>query len=209
MNVVARDELLYAAANSALIFPKKSDVAIIIGNGPSLRRYNVELYKLYKQTNPIVFGVNRVFLTSVKVPIHYYVALDKTTWKRELQQIHRLKSLRYFTVEKYIDSAQVARLKTFRYSPDSWVHFASKWGDPMGHGRTSVFPCMQLACMAGVKQVHVFGVDMCRDNDGISHDGRNLDRDPRSWKWGKQAIIVGINELEKNGIECKIHSDLF
>jgi len=63
--------------------------------------------------------------------------------------------------------------------------------------------------MAGVKEVHIFGVDMMRDNDGRSHDGRNIDRDPRGWKWARQSMIVGMSELEKNGVECVLHSDLF
>jgi len=122
LNIVTREQLIYAATSTE-VFPKKSDVAFVIGNGPSLRRYSADLYRLYKQKSPIVFAVNRIFLTSIKIPTHYYLALDKTMWARELDKIHRLKSLRYFVPKRYCDIAQVARKKVFSYA-NEWCYFA-------------------------------------------------------------------------------------
>ena len=133
-----------------LVFPRTSDAAVVLGNGPSIIRYMSDIEWKYS-SGAVTFGVNRIFMLNLMVPINYYVAPDRDLWIQEIKAIHKLHCQRYFVPECFRKWADINRLMTFGYHDEDPFHFATKWGEGMGHGHTCVFIALQLAVMSGAK----------------------------------------------------------
>lgn len=200
-------------ALGAEVFPFKRDIAIVLGLGTSLDRFWAQAKEIYER-DAMVFACNAIWKVDRAIPVHYYVAADKHTWKEQPRKIHELFALRYFCPKRYEEFAQVSRLHSFDFASKGQhrgaFEFAENWGDPMGHGFTSVCLAMQLAYMAGAREVHLFGVDCKNDpTTGKTHVYGYTNRNVRVWKRARQGIVIAKESIEKLGVECTIHSDLF
>ena len=117
--------------------------AIILGNSFSLHDFPYE-----PQKNTIVFGVNRIFLSDIyKNEIDYYCALDPYLWQNSSQQILSCNSKNYYIHKHYYNRIQDTKLKALT-TPLNIVSsdlFGNK-DTGYGHGYSSIYPCIQLAC---------------------------------------------------------------
>lgn len=192
------------------IFPKVSEIAIVIGNGTSVKKYKDEFKSLKKQA-PIVFGVNRIFFPAYEdfFPIDYYLALDRTCWHNHSKDLQVLKCLRYFVYVRYNQVAQVNNLVQFELSKNP-MDFSTDSKLSMGHNHTSIAPCVQLAVMQGAKTIHFFGVD-CKPDGGIihAHDTIQNHRTEKVWQVMSKGVRNILENLRRLGISYQIHSDLF
>lgn len=187
------------------VFPRRKEIALVLGNGPSLPCYQKQIESL--SPNAILFGVNRIFLFDVR--IDYFVALDKFVWKHDFDSIWNLHCKTYFSVKRYTTpSFYLDNLELLPRHKDPF-HFATKWGDQVGHGYTSVFPCMQLAVMSGAKEIHVFGVDCKPNQDGKTHFYGSCNRRGRIWQNIRKGVDAGLENLKKLGIQYQVHSELY
>lgn len=192
-------------------FPIQAKIACVLGNGPSLSRYHAKIKEITHYQGASVWGVNRIFLEPVPTPIDYYVALDRTTWKVYKIEIQKLFALRYFCPDRYREfSAVIDRLHTFQYAHKGHhYHFATQFGEGIGHGHTSVFAAMQLAYMSGARDIHLFGVDFEKDSDGKTHCYGNRRWNQKSMNFAKQGIKTAIAFLKTQNVPVTIHSDLW
>ena len=191
-------------------FPIVSDTSIILGNGPTLNEHTEDIERIYYKENAIIFGVNRIYRGSFDFPIHYYCALDKHLWRFEHSNLHNLRCHRYFIQDRYLETGKknLHRIYSFSCASDPFS-FANKISDGFGHGYNTVYVCMQLAAISGVKKIDIFGVDFSNDSSGKSHFYGNAHRTKRSWELGKKAIFEGIKKLNDLDINCAVHSELF
>lgn len=192
-------------------FPYKSEFAVVLGNGPSLEYNYSKIEEQYKTYDPMIFGVNRVFLLpeTITFPIHYFTAMDRILWEMNSRDIHnRLRCMRHFAPESYAHQAQLSRLVPFQLHTDPH-HFATEWGEPVGHGYTGIFACLQFAYIAGAEKIEIFGVDCALDTDGRSHFWGTTKRKRRVFDKIRYSVCLAVNQLEKLGVETIVNSHLF
>lgn len=203
----------YGVANFDSVFPVRRESAIILGNGPSMRRFAAQFTSLYSATNPSVWGVNRVCLADYSAfrPVNYYIALDRACWKTYPGEISALGATCFCPARRW----------TAENLPDNYVVFDIA-GEPfafareysteakIAHGFTSVYACMQLAVISGAKRIDLFGVDGGRpDADGMTHAHGAVQRGEKIWLNIMRGIVAGVKHLQAIGIDCNIHSDIF
>lgn len=178
------------------IFPVYEETAVILGNGSSLLKAG-NIHQEFGKV--VVFGVNRVFFKEYSRfwPIHYYLALDRYCWQNHMEEIDHCRPLRKFAHIRY---------SVFPIQDAAWFEIASepmafsRTPGPIGHGHTSVYPCMQLAAMMGVKRVVLCGVDTDKES-GRTHLHGDTNRPQKNWDKILNGIDAGIEELQKIGIE--------
>lgn len=200
-------------------FPVTKLIAVILGNGPTLEDHVTEI--LAGQRDAITFGCNRIYtpVGGKVLPVDYYLAMDRYFWDADLKKVLGLKAMTYFVREKYyqiiINGPYKfrANIVPFKLAQDPHT-FSIDIEQPIGHGFTSVYPCLQLAYMAGAKEMHVYGVDFANSVDQKtgetkSHFWGNTNRSLTGWKAGKAMVKSGVAKLRELGVEVKIHSDLF
>lgn len=185
-------------------FPKVDRVAVIFGNGPSLLKTIGDAEKLI-DSGAVSFGVNRIFLA--RKSLDYYVALDPACWKYNFSEILSLSASGLFISDRYWPRIADHRVKCFSLAPDPFF-FATSLECQIGHGHTSVYPCMQLAYIAGCREIHMFGVDFSTDGE-TTHFYGNARRCDRSWKLGKKSVSIGIRKMQSLGASVSVHSHLF
>ncbi|MFH0814324.1 MAG: 6-hydroxymethylpterin diphosphokinase MptE-like protein [Pseudomonadota bacterium] len=194
-------------------FPKRSETAIILGNGPTVLETLQDAVKLQKEKNAVVFGVNRVYMLPKDViPFHYFCAVDNSLWEQFSKEILGMKCLAYFIREKYYAPLYnlYARVnfQSFQVAQGP-REFAQNIGDRIAHGFTSVYPCMQFAYIQGAKEVHLYGVDYKKREDGQTHFWGTTSRTAKGWAEGRKTILLGIEKLRALGCKVEIHSRLF
>lgn len=192
------------------VFPKLSETAVILGNGPSMPRFTGEFQDIMAKNSPVVFGVNRIFKDEYGDfrPVDYYLAIDKTCWRYDAAEIRGLNCSRYFMYQRYHQVAEIPRLVLFSLNTDP-LHVAREHGENMGHGFTSVLPCLQLALMQGATRIHFFGIDCGPDKDGKSHVHCSIRRSDKKWKFLAKGFLNGLDALDRYGIQYTVHSDIF
>jgi len=196
------------------IFPLKSTVAVILGNGNSLisSLFNVDFHFLQKNRSPVIFGVNRIFhsVYSDFKPVHYYLALDRTCWHNHSNEIRGMKCLKYFILDKFVRAADISALVQFNLGSNQFS-FSSDASNPIGHFNTSIAPCAQLAVMQGAKEIHFFGVDCKPAENGLvhPHDIQVHERKEKTWNAMKIGITNLLVSLRKLEISYTIHSEYF
>jgi len=179
----------------------KNNCHVILGNGPSL-----ESYRPIKNT--VVWGVNRIYLAPT-IKIDNYLALDRHLWRHEGKRIEQTKASFYFVPTRYKELAEMSihqhKLKTFEYAQEPTAFL--KEGQ-IGHGYTSVFATIQLAILAGAKEIQFFGVDWRPDKDR-SHFYGTPQRSSKFWELGKKSFLIALDWLDQNNIPYKVNSHLF
>lgn len=192
------------------IFPKRSQTAIVLGNGPSLLRFSDKFHSIIERDDVIVFGVNRIFKEANKIyrPVHYYFAQDRTCYAQYWQKIREMKPVRAFIYKRYHQVARVPRLVTFDLNPNPYF-FSTNKNENMGHHYTSPVGPTQLAVMQGANKIYFFGIDCTPDKDGKTHSHGHMRRNEKQWKNICGGIKAMLASLRKNSISYEIISDLF
>jgi hypothetical protein len=128
----------------------KDEVAVVIGNGPSLR--DIPLHFL---TEYPTFGSNRVYLHFVP---SYLVCVNPLVLEQFSREIQPLPCEKFIPYGWGIDGHYLtsSRRREFSYRPDQWVY----------EGYTVTFVSLQLAFWMGFKTVLLVGVDHRYAYDG-------------------------------------------
>lgn len=198
----------------------KNRSTIILGNGPGINEFKTEIEEVRKKENPVIFGVNRVFKSDT--PVSIYLALDRNPWAMSLEDIWRLNAKIYFCPEKYkevleedpyyYERKRDTRVLFFSLDPDPFNF--SKSLSILGHGYTSIYPCLQISSFLCTSRIYLYGVDFNFDVLGRSHfwvqDKKdNMHRGPKSWSLGKKAVEIGLEKLKTLGIDVRLRSNYF
>lgn len=195
------------------VFPKRSEVAIVLGNGPSLtgteKDFAADFEGIIVAKDPVVIGVNRIFKPDYNRfrPVHYYIALDRRCPQEYWAELRELRCLRYFIYERY-QIARIPRICTFGTNSDYQMVSRDRRIAP-GHNFTSVSPATQLALMQGAKEIHFFGTDCAPDKDGKTHGHGNMRRKQKQWNNIVKGTLHTLERLREYGISYVVHSDIF
>jgi hypothetical protein len=125
------------------------EVAVIVGNGPSLRNVPLEFL-----TKHITFGTNRIYLLPDFVAI-YYVSVNPLVIEQSAAEINA-----YGAKAKFIAEREAYKIlgcyplvstgnRTFSYNPAAYIF----------EGHTVTYACLQLAFHMGFTTVLLVGVD--------------------------------------------------
>ena len=189
------------------VFTKNYKEVLILGNGPTLKD-NLQEILDYQSRGVVVFGVNRIFL-SEEIRTDYYVALDRHLWRHNFEDILSQNCQHYFAGKMYYPKMQqVENLSVIEYSNNP-LDFATKWGQKIGHGHTSVYAAMQLAVIAGAEKIDIFGVDGGPDKSGKTHFFGSRNRKEKAWNAINRGITAGLEKLSQLGIPYQIHSEVY
>lgn len=180
--------------------------AVILGNSPSLLDF---LIKESQLKNALIFGVNRIYeFKTFPLNLDYYVALDKTLWKTNKEDIFKLKAKKYCVYERYQEYAKESfhssRLEILKYTQDPFT-FSIKEKNLVGHGYSSVFAATQLAVQRGAKEIEFFGVDYCLKGTK-SHFFGTRHRSQKFWDFGMAGMLKIFQECSSLGICVKINT---
>lgn len=197
------------------VFPKRSRIAIILGNGPSLTdpsvNYALEFQKILAEKNPVVFGVNRIFKDDYTLyrPVHYYYAVDRTCWRQYDSEITKLKPLRCFIYHRYLNNVEnIPRMVSFDLNSDP-NYISNVRLDKLGHNYTSMAGATQLALMQGAEEIYFFGIDCAPDKDGKTHAHGNERRKEKQWKNITNGTINILKKLRSLDITYIVYSNIF
>lgn len=129
--------------------------AVIIGNGPSLRRTDLALLK-----NEFTFGLNRVYLLFDELGFQtsFLVSINELLISQvadELAGVHCPKFLRWSCRKMFRQQAEHAVFLQSRRTPS----FAADIGHGLWEGATVTYVAMQLAFHMGFTKVVLVGVD--------------------------------------------------
>ncbi len=190
----------------------KGKRCFIIGNGPSLSYFDLEILDKYKE---ICFGVNRIYLSyqHTKWRPNYYVNIDCMVIqndKLKINDLNGIKFIRHFY--KKIDNLDLNDMYEFRglsYQPGQpQISFDMYQGVYMGN--TVIYDAIQIALYMGFSEIYLLGVDMTtgvRCEDKGSHFYENINHKEvlgiGNIKEAKKCLEYAGNTLEKFGIKLR------
>jgi hypothetical protein len=138
------------------------NVALVIGNGPSLSDVPVKFLKKYPS-----FGTNRIYLLDGFTPT-YYAAVNPLVIEQFSDDINKMKCEKFVTafyVPEFVKDAHplnASVIPAFSRKPEEWVY----------EGYTVTFVCLQLAFYMGFKTVLLVGVDHSFEFEGHPNQQR-------------------------------------
>lgn len=146
----------------------------IIGNGPSLRKEDLE--KL-QNNNVVTFAANRIYKIFNETDWRptYYSVCDTSLYRKSKTEIDSVQSVKFIPLDiydRYVESKDdylvFSRVPfTFFKRP----RFSNRLDRRFGEGGTITYHLMQLAVSMGFKELYLIGVDFSFSY-GIGPDGK-------------------------------------
>lgn len=138
----------------------------ILGNGPSLRRTNLDLLR-----NEITFGLNRIYLLFPEMGFQttYLVSVNRLVLEQCAEEILALPLLRFlpWSSRKYLPTS--TRNVIFLNTTCRRCSFTRDVRRPVWTGATVTFVALQLAYHMGFEKVILVGVDHAFVTQGEPH----------------------------------------
>ncbi|MCX6406094.1 MAG: DUF115 domain-containing protein [Propionibacteriales bacterium] len=146
---------------------------VIIGNGPSLRKTDVRLFK-----DEVTFGLNRVYLAFDEwgFDTTYHVAVNKYVAEQSGSELARVRSP-LFTTLGNADHIGSRTTETYFLLNDRAPGFYGDVRFGLWEGATVTFVAMQLAYFMGFTEVVLVGVDHRFASTGPAHQLVESDSD--------------------------------
>lgn len=135
----------------------------IIGNGPSLRKEDLEILE---ENGEISFGANGIYHIYPETNWRptYYVMCDAIGYKTMRNDIAPFADKSFFVADYYYaELEELPEINRYhfinRISADSEIEFSDNAIEGIYSGKTVTYAMMQLACFMGVKEIYLLGVD--------------------------------------------------
>lgn len=133
----------------------EGEMAILVANGPSLNKMNLEFLKKYT-----VIGMNKIFLGFKKFNFYpkYYVAINDLIIQQSQDEICQLNCIKFISSRNHSlipESALTYHINTCNPK----VRFYKNIMHGVNEGFTVTFAALQIAYYMGFKRVVIIGLD--------------------------------------------------
>lgn len=154
---------------------KDGQRCFVIGNGPSLRKEDLDMIDRY---GDVTFAANRIFKMFSETAWRptYYAVCDTTLFKNSKEDIELLSGDKFIPLDiydKYVTNRKAFHV--FSRVPFSYFNFPPRFSCRLdkrfGEGGTITYHLLQLAVSMGFKKIYLLGIDF-NFSRGIGPDGK-------------------------------------